>query len=166
MFLPKKTKNKKHLNSSLNIRILVSRKNFLQRIPSVMAGEQQRTQCQVPSPWWSLEMWHKEDLFPQCQSWGPKCSDGCVNYPKGRNPFTLVQSCLTLCHPMDCCLPGSSIHGIFQARLLKCVAVSYTRGSSQPRDQIHVSYFSCIGRQVLTTSATYTFISCNKSENI
>ena len=40
--------------------------------------------------------------------------------------------CLTLCHPMDCSLPGSSIHGISQSRILEWVAISSSRGSSQP----------------------------------
>ena len=39
------------------------------------------------------------------------------------------------CVPMDCSPPGSSAHGIFQARLLEWVAISFSRGSSQPRDQ-------------------------------
>ena len=43
------------------------------------------------------------------------------------------QSCPTLCDPMDCSLPGSSTHGILQARVLECVAISFSRGSSQPR---------------------------------
>ena len=42
----------------------------------------------------------------------------------------LLQSCLTLYNPMDCSLPGSSIHGIFQARILEWVAISSSRGSS------------------------------------
>ena len=46
------------------------------------------------------------------------------------------QSCLTLCDPMDCSLPGFSVHGIFQARVLEWVAISFSRGSSQPRDRI------------------------------
>ena len=48
----------------------------------------------------------------------------------------VVQSCPTLCDPMDCspCLPGSSVHGIFQARVLEWVAISFSRGSSQLRD--------------------------------
>ena len=44
------------------------------------------------------------------------------------------QSCPTLCNPMDCSLPGSSIHGILQARILEWIAISFSRGSSQPRD--------------------------------
>ena len=51
----------------------------------------------------------------------------------------VAKSCLTLCDPMDCGPPGSSIHGISQARLLEWVAVSVSRGSSQPRDWAHVS---------------------------
>ena len=46
----------------------------------------------------------------------------------------VVQSCLTLCNLMDCSLPGSSVHGILQARLLEWVAIFFSRGSSQPRD--------------------------------
>ena len=41
-----------------------------------------------------------------------------------------AQSCLTLCDPMDCSPPGSSVHGIFQAKILKWVAISFSRGSS------------------------------------
>ena len=51
----------------------------------------------------------------------------------------VTQSCLTLCDPMDCSLPGSSVHGIFQARVLEWAAISFSRGSSQPRDQTRVS---------------------------
>ena len=52
----------------------------------------------------------------------------------------VIQSCPTLCDPQDCSLPGSSIPGIFQARILEWVAVSFSRGSSQPRAQIWVSH--------------------------
>ena len=61
----------------------------------------------------------------------------------------VTQSCPTLCDPMDCKPPGSSVHGIFQARILEWVAISSSRESSQPGDQIHISCVSCIGRQVL-----------------
>ena len=43
-------------------------------------------------------------------------------------------SCVRLCDPMDCSLPGSSIHGIFQAKILEWVAISFSRGSFRPRD--------------------------------
>ena len=51
----------------------------------------------------------------------------------------LLQSCLTLCHPIDCSLPGSSTCGIFQARILEWVAISPRKGSCQPRDWTWVS---------------------------
>ena len=46
----------------------------------------------------------------------------------------VTQSCLTLCDLMDCSPPGSSVHGILQARILEWVAISFSRGLSQPRD--------------------------------
>ena len=46
----------------------------------------------------------------------------------------IAQSCLTLCDPMDSSLPGSSVHGIFQAIVLEWIAISFSRGSSKPRD--------------------------------
>ena len=51
----------------------------------------------------------------------------------------VTQSCPTLCEPTDCSLPGFSVHGIFQARVLEWVVVSFARGSSRPRDGIRVS---------------------------
>ena len=51
----------------------------------------------------------------------------------------VVQSYLTLCDPMDCSLPGSSVHGIVQARILEWVSMPSSRGSSQPRDRIQIS---------------------------
>ena len=51
----------------------------------------------------------------------------------------VAQSCLTLCDPVDCSPPGSSVHEIFQARILEWVAISFARGSSQPRDWTWVS---------------------------
>ena len=51
----------------------------------------------------------------------------------------VAQLCPTLCVPMDCSLPGSSVHGIFQAIILEWIAISFSRGSSQPRDQTRVS---------------------------
>ena len=50
-----------------------------------------------------------------------------------------LQLCPTLCDPMDCSPPGSSVHEILQARILEWVAIPFCRGSSQPRDQMLVS---------------------------
>ena len=55
-----------------------------------------------------------------------------------------LQSCLTLCDPMDYSLPVSSFHGILQTRIPEWVAISFSRGSSWPRDNTHVSYVSSV----------------------
>ena len=52
----------------------------------------------------------------------------------------VAQSCLTLCNPVDCSSPGSSVHGISQARILERAAISYPRESSQSRDGTHLLY--------------------------
>ena len=76
----------------------------------------------------------------------------CLQTPESINRLHLylccclvTKSCLNLCDPMDYSLPGSSVHGISQARILERVAVSFSRGSSWPRDWPHIS---CIGRQI------------------
>ena len=56
-----------------------------------------------------------------------------------------MSSCVRLCDPMACSPPGSSIHGILQARILVWVASSYPRRSSSPRDQTYASCVFCIG---------------------
>ena len=90
-----------------------------------------------------------------------------------------VQSCPTLCNPMDCSLPGSSVHGILQARILEWVATSFSRRSFRPRDQTLVSdrasrFFTiCTTREVsrsysVTSKASsphpITERKCNSSE--
>ena len=52
---------------------------------------------------------------------------------QGKVKVKIAQLCPTLCDPMDCSLPGSSVHGILQARILEWVTVRFSRGSSQPR---------------------------------
>ena len=70
--------------------------------------------------------------------------------PKKKKKKEVAQLCPTLCDPTDCSLPGSSIHGIFQARVLEWVAVSFSRESSQSRDLTQVS---CIaGRRFMGLS--------------
>ena len=58
------------------------------------------------------------------------------------NESEVPQSCSTLCDPMDWSLPGSSVNGIFQSRVLEWVAMPSSRGSSQPRDQTQVSHIA------------------------
>ena len=61
----------------------------------------------------------------------------------------LLQSCPTLCDPMDYSSLGYSDHGILQARILEWIAMPSCKGSSRPRNQTRVSYVSFIGGQVL-----------------
>ena len=70
----------------------------------------------------------------------------------------VAQSCPTLCDSMGCSLPGSSDYGIFQARILEWVAISFCRGSSRPRDWTQVS--STAGRRFIlwATSEAHTYI--------
>ena len=69
-------------------------------------------------------------------------------------PTLLVaQSCPTLCDPIDCSPPGSSVHGILQARILEGVATPSSRGSSRPRDPALVSCISRFGRCFLVALA-------------
>ena len=77
------------------------------------------------------------------------------------NPFSVcahAQSCPTLCDPVDYSPPASSVHGVFQVRILEWVAISYSRGSSQPRHQTRVS---CIGRPILYHWATWEDSLCS-----
>ena len=59
-------------------------------------------------------------------------------------------SFVLLCNPMDCSPPGSSVHGILQARIVEWVAISFSRESSQPRDETHVSCITCITGRFFT----------------
>ena len=72
-----------------------------------------------------------------------------VNFP------CCAQSHPALRVPVDCNLPGSSVHGIFQASILGQVAISYSRVSSWPRDLTRVSCISCTGRRILYHCATW-----------
>ena len=61
------------------------------------------------------------------------------NVHESESESEVAQSCPTLCDPMDCIPPGSSIHGVLQARVLEWGAISFSRGSSRPRDRTWVS---------------------------
>ena len=75
-----------------------------------------------------IQLFHDEDsVYPSSLKWSE------VKWSE------VVQLCLTLCDPMDCSLQGSSVHGIFQARVLEWIAISFSRGSSRPRDRSRVS---------------------------
>ena len=74
-------------------------------------------------------------------------SNGCV--------YMLLQSCPTLCHPVDYNPPGSSVHGVLQARILEWVVMPSSRGSSRPRGQSHMSCLRHWQMVSFTTSATW-----------
>ena len=82
-------------------------------------------------------------MFEKLKSWDSILLD------RGVRVCEFIQLCLTLCDPMDCSPPGSSIHAVLQARILEWVVMPSSRGSSRPRDWTHVSYISCTGRRVL-----------------
>ena len=60
-------------------------------------------------------------------------------FPESESESEVAQSCPTLYDPVNCSVPGSSILGILQARILEWVAISFSRGTSQPRDRTQVS---------------------------
>ena len=70
---------------------------------------------------------------------------------------SVAKSCPTLCDLMDCRLPGFSVRGVFQARILEWVAVPSSKGSSWPRDRTCVSY---TGRWVTASATIYSVIQC------
>ena len=74
----------------------------------------------------------------------------------------VVQACLTLCDPMDCSLPDSSLHRTLQARILEWVAISFSRGSSWPRDW---TWVSSIAVRLFTVLATREVIILFNSKN-
>ena len=83
----------------------------------------------------------------------------------------VAQSCLAFCNLMDCSPPVFFVHGILQARILEWVAIPFSRGSSQPRDQTCISCVSCIGRGILyclnhqgSLVGEYSFVTESASE--
>ena len=74
----------------------------------------------------------------------------------------VAQLCLTLCDPMDCSLPGSSVHGVFQAIVLERIAISFSSRSSWPRDR---TWVSCIVDRRFTIWATREVL-CDQYKHI
>ena len=82
----------------------------------------------------------------------------CHDWISGIIECEVAQLGPTLCDPMDCSLPGSSVHGIFQRRILEWVATSFSRRSSWPRDW---TWVSCIVGRRFTIWATREAIECH-----
>ena len=91
-------------------------------------------------------LWHVTSEFytttsdDQLSGWTGKSS-------KSESEVLVTQSCPTLCNTLDCSPPGSSVHGILQARILEWVSIPFSKGSSHPKDQTQVS---CIAGRFLT----------------
>ena len=101
-----------------------------------------RQPTRLPCPW---------------DSQGKNTGVGChflLQCMKVKSESEVAQSCPTLCDPMDSSPPGSSVHGILQARILEWIANSFSRGSSQLRDRALVS---CIAGRFFTVWATMSF---------
>ena len=86
----------------------------------------------------SFKRWASEEKLNVYQWFGVATRE--TEYVLALSPYSPVAKlCPTLCDPMDRSLPGSSVHGIFQAVVLEWMAISFSRGSSQPRDRTRVS---------------------------
>ena len=96
---------------------------------------------------WKLHPYWKETKFQQSDEMTPCVKH--LGWVRVRVCMLLLQSCLTLCNSMDCSLPGFPVHGILQTRILEWIDMPSSKGSSWSRDQTHISYVSCTGRQVL-----------------
>ena len=94
----------------------------------------------LPHTYCLAGQYHRADTRPQ------KASP--TTHQLGKVKVLVTQLCLTLCSPMDCSPPGSSLHGISHPRILEWVAISFSRGSFPPRDR---SCVSCLAGEFFTT---------------
>ena len=109
----------------------------------------------------TLKWWYFVSLFLRLEYWSlerlintpfvePRFEFICLAQSPNAYPLNhticvfVIQLCLTLCDPMDCSLPGSSLHGIPKANILEWVLIPFSRGYSWPRDQTRASYI--VGR--------------------
>ena len=108
------------------------------------------SQESCPTAWFkSISFWHSAFFIVQ------------LSHPymtTGKTISEVAQSCPTLCDPMDSSLPGSSIHRIFQARVLEWVAISFSRGSSWPRGQTWVFHVAGRHYTIWDTLTIWTFV--------
>ena len=114
--------------------------------------KQLRVHC-MPGSVWGVKGAGQGRISEFTLIWTGASQKGILTWPKTLKTSTLevAQSCPTLCNPMNCSLLGSCIHGIFQTRVLKWVATSFSRGPSWPRDRTQVS---CIAGRHFTIWAT------------
>ena len=103
-----------------------------------------------------LRSWSAAEALESISTWYSQGEDG---LEMKREPILseecarvclVTQSCPTLCNPVDCSPPGSSVHGVSQTRVLEWIVISFSRESSQPRDWTYVSSVSCIAAGFFT----------------
>ena len=84
---------------------------------------------------WEYSKSNESSSFEISKTWMcPICQLLCCTTAFFKVKGLVAQSCLAVCDLMDCSPPGSSVHGILQAGILECVAISFSRGSSQPKE--------------------------------
>ena len=110
------------------------------------------------------ETW-RQDFCLDAQISNQECADQVCD-PNSLESWKLSDLCVCSVmsnswDPIYCSLPGSSVHGIFQASILEWVAISSSRRSSRPRDQTCISWGSCIWRQILYHWATWSVVLAN-----
>ena len=133
---------------------------------------------------WAEKFWYKEyltsefvssppysarghSMLYECMAWynwfhESSISKVCINYKKECACVCVGQSCRTLCDPTDCSLPGSSVRGILQARILEWVAVPFSRWSSQHRDWTRVSCIEGLFFTVWATRKAHKIVNYNE----
>ena len=126
----------------------IKKNHFLKRQPISFSAH---SYCQKVFHTWffrQLWSWKKFNLL----TWGKSK----LPFPlEERKESEVAQLCPTLCNLMDCSLPRSSVHGIFQARVLEWVAVSFSRGSSRSRHWTQVSHIA--GKRFTVWATTEVF---------
>ena len=105
-----------------------SRQEYWSELPFPSPGD-------LPDP--GIKPW---SLVLQADTWPSEPQGKPMSCIESESESEVAQSCPTLCDTMDCSLAAFSLHGILQARVLEWVAISFSRGSSRPRDRTQVSW--------------------------
>ena len=117
----------------------LSRQEYQSEYPFPSSGD-------LPDPWVKPRAPTRQaDSFPSEPPGKPSCVSGQVLSSAVVHSFLLLFSCQVVsdcCNSMDCHTPGSSVHGILQARIQEWIAIPFFRGSSRPMDQPQVSCFA------------------------
>ena len=104
--------------------------------------------CDLGTPIGGVRTWSEFPRVVAVLCWGSRIRTALEAWPERLLLFSYEVTFNSFCDPMDCSLLGSSVHGIFQARILECIAISSSRGSFPTRDQTRIS---CIAGRFFTT---------------